>query len=182
MAISLEEFATALDRCHDMTLSLGESPQERGRIVYLSVHLETQLRTILLAFATERRSMEDFLGRSGSSFNSRIELCHALGLISDSEKRDLDLFRKIRNKLAHNLDVSSNDPQITAWAKELSLPKFTQKDIEKQPAIKGMNEEFENAGPILRIEYYLAFFSQSLALRIDAAQDLGKALAEGSPL
>lgn len=178
MTISLEEFKDAFERHGQVFLSPKRNDQERGRIVLLSVHLESLLGTILLALAKEKTVMEEILRRSGASFNARIDLCFALGLLDENERRDLNLFRKIRNKLAHSFDVQPNDQQIESWANELSVREITDADIEAQPAMARVKEFFDNANTLQRIEICLAALSDKLTFRIDHAQDIGKELTQ----
>ncbi|WP_146193183.1 hypothetical protein [Maritimibacter sp. 55A14] len=177
MTISLEEFKDAFERHKQVFLSLERNDQERGRIVFLSVHLETLLGTILLAVAKEKTVMEEVLARSGASFNARIDLCFALGLLDANERRDLTLFRKIRNKLAHSFEVKPNDQQISSWAKELSVQEITDADIKAQPAMAQIKEFFENANTLQRIEICLSALSNKLTVRIDHAQDIGRGIS-----
>lgn len=182
MAISLEELKDAFERHNQMLLSADRDDQQRGRIVLLSVHLETLLGTILLALAKEKKTMKELLRRSGGSFQSRIDLCFALGLIDRIEKSNLDLFRKIRNKLAHELEVKPNDPQILGWARDLSIHQFTETDIEAQPAMAHFKDFVENANALGRIEICLGMLSSKLTIRIDQVQDLGEELSRAKLL
>ena len=177
MTITLEEFKNAFERHEEVFFSLDQNNQERGRIVFLSVHLETLLGTILLAVAKDTRVMEQILSRSVASFNARIDLCFALGLLDPSERRDLTLFRKIRNKLAHSFQVKPNDPQISSWAKELSMREITDEDIEAQPAMGQVKEFFEKANTLQRVEICISALSDKLTLRIDRAQDIGREIS-----
>jgi len=172
VGISLEEFKDAFDRHRQVFFAPDQNNQERGRIVFLSVHLEALLGTILLAVAKDKSVMQDVLRRSGASFNARIDMCSALGLLDENERRDLTLFRKIRNKLAHSFEVEPNDPQIKSWASEISFREITETDIQEQPEMARVKELFENANTLTRIEFCLAALSDKLTLRIDHAQDI----------
>ena len=55
-------------------------------------------------------------------FSSRIKLALYLGKISKTERRDLDLIRKIRNEFAHNAAAIDFDlPKINSQCSELSF-------------------------------------------------------------
>lgn len=75
---------------------------ERSAILVAAAAFDTQLERILLTFliadsAVSKRIVE------ASSFAQKINLCFALGLISDDERHDLDILRVVRNAFSHNI-------------------------------------------------------------------------------
>lgn len=103
----LEDFLTLLDHLNK------ESP--RGQVLVCCSLLEEQLRRILLCFFLDdplHGSLVDGANAPLGTFSSRINACHALALITDDERNDLDQMRKIRNEFAHNLKASFENQNI----------------------------------------------------------------------
>ncbi len=83
--------------------------------------LDDSLRQILTNFLVkdEKESKEndiklfENIGGPFSTFSARIQASYRLGLISKTEKDELDLIRDIRNKFAHQVELSSFDDEWT---------------------------------------------------------------------
>lgn len=45
-------------------------------------------------------------------FSARIVLAHALGLVSDKERNQLNMLRKVRNLFAHDFKIKMDDPVV----------------------------------------------------------------------
>lgn len=66
--------------------------------------LDTRLERLLLSHMLQGKVAKDLVvGRNAplGTFSSRINACFALGLITSSERSDLNLVRSIRNEFAH---------------------------------------------------------------------------------
>ena len=78
---------------------------ERGRAVSCAAILDEMLRDILLAYflPIPENLKEELFERSGpfSGFYTRIETAYVLGLISENERKNLNLIRRIRRDFAH---------------------------------------------------------------------------------
>jgi mannitol operon repressor len=77
------------------------------------------------------------------SLNARIAACHALGLISDIEKHDLTILRKIRNEFAHHIEASFDLPKIRDLCRSLCM-----KAPEHVTEVMGKTGEFESSAII----------------------------------
>jgi DNA-binding MltR family transcriptional regulator len=62
-----------------------------------------------------------------STFSAKVNMCAALGLITNSESRDLHVVRRIRNEFAHDLHNSffEKDP-VRSYVKQLVLSRTNQ--------------------------------------------------------
>jgi len=80
---------------------------DRAGVILSASMLDQVLETILRSHLSASSSTDDELFDSSnaplSSFSSRINMCHRLGLISPRLCRDLHIVRKIRNQFAHNI-------------------------------------------------------------------------------
>ena len=90
-----------------------ESP--RGSVLVACSYLEEQLRRIIDAFLLEdsdKSSLLEGFNAPIGTFSARIKMAHCIGLISDNEKNDCEILRKIRNEFAHNHSVSFEDQKL----------------------------------------------------------------------
>jgi hypothetical protein len=156
---------------HFEVFSLQNGDQAvRGRIIVLSVQLETVLKELLIAYSPQKSVMAKLLGRSLSSFDSRIEACFALGLITPEEHADLRIFKEIRNKFAHSLSTNDKQEAHLELASRLTQFTVTEDDIIAQPAMAGVKSFFETAGLGEKLEVQMKMLSWKLTVRIDAAE------------
>jgi hypothetical protein len=111
-----EEFGRWLDEFQ------GES--DRACAVLAGAFLEALLADLLTKFFVEHVKVEEFLGAGRLwTFDLRIDLAFAAGLITDTERRELHLIRKTRNDFAHDLiGVTFDSPKIKARCSELLVP------------------------------------------------------------
>lgn len=74
-------------------------------LVKAHLYIEYELELILIEYV-ER---PEYLKIPKMTFAQKENLVFALGIVPDSEKKSLNNFNKIRNKLAHNLDYKFNE-------------------------------------------------------------------------
>ena len=107
---------------------------DRGCALFASSYLDKALSDLLLcALAYDKKIKNDLFNGNAplASFSARIKLAYYLGKISNVERRDLDLIRKIRNDLAHNADpIDFKEPKIKSQCGELS---FSYHDKDHRP-------------------------------------------------
>ncbi|MGL5693198.1 MAG: MltR family transcriptional regulator, partial [Peptostreptococcaceae bacterium] len=88
--------------------------------------LEEQLKKILKTFLVKDIKVEkEFLGGKGaiSTFESRIIACYSMGLIDDTEYKNLEIMRKIRNKFAHSFEpIDFNNQAVKDLCNNLKVP------------------------------------------------------------
>jgi len=108
-----------------------ESP--RGKVLIASGFIEQQLRDVLAAFMTESADVESLLDGANAplgTFSARVAACYALALITDDERHDLNLIRRIRNEFAHQTEISFESPAVRDRCKSLRMkaPDYIQPD------------------------------------------------------
>jgi mannitol operon repressor len=99
----------------------GESP--RGGVLVVASFLENLLHKILQAFLIEGKAREQVLSGFNApigTLSAKIAMAAALGLISERERRECDLIRKIRNTFAHNVHPTFADEGVKSLCFELS--------------------------------------------------------------
>lgn len=96
---------------------------DRGLPLVAVAGLERLLELLLSAAVPKSRDPGALFGTNGplQSVAHKMITAHTLGLISDDEKRELDLLRRVRNQMAHDLDVSFVRSEVTARCRELVL-------------------------------------------------------------
>jgi len=108
--------------------STASNLSQRAIAVMAAADLDQELDTLLRAFFIDNTKLADEL-LSGigplTTLHARIDVAFALGLISDREKYNLDLIRRIRNEFAHRrgFDISFDTPEIRSRCLELQPPK-----------------------------------------------------------
>lgn len=121
----LSEFLPFLDTLNE------ESP--RGGVLVAASFLESLLHKVLQAFLIEGKAQEQTLSGFNApvgTFSAKIALAAALGLISERERRECDLVRKIRNKFAHNVHPSFEDEDIKSICLELTYRAMPYEGVE----------------------------------------------------
>jgi DNA-binding MltR family transcriptional regulator len=100
----------------------GES--DRGCALMAAAFLDGQLEKLLRqTFVASERIADDLLGPSKpiGTFSSRIDLAFMLGFLSEQQRRDLHLIRKIRNDFGHNPSpITFDHPPIANRCRELT--------------------------------------------------------------
>lgn len=107
---------------------------DRAAAITLAAGVDQDLEILLRKFFVDEPNVVDKLMKGLAplaTFAARIESAYALGLISESERRNLNLIRKIRNDFAHqaNLEVSFETPGIKERCLELEAPTKVSKNI-----------------------------------------------------
>ena len=60
------------------------------------------------------------------SFSAKIKIAHAIGVIGDEAKDDLEKIRTVRNTFAHSiLEIDFETPEIQAVCKSIKVPAAT---------------------------------------------------------
>ena len=96
-----------LSTAEDLATFVDEIKKEtdRGLPLVSTSLIDHLLQETLRAFCCEVKSVQSLLDDGNAplgTFSSRINACHALGLIDDYEWREVTLLRKIRNLFAHS--------------------------------------------------------------------------------
>jgi hypothetical protein len=116
---ALERYFGLNDALREFTLLFQEEKNERAAAIVGAAFLDTILEEILVNFfVDDEKEVRNLLKteRPIGTYGSRTSLAYCLGLIGEIIRDDLRLVGKIRNRFAHDLQVSFNDDPIRTWA------------------------------------------------------------------
>lgn len=104
--------------------SLISNESDRGAVLVSAALIDDGLKQLIVKKLVSSGSKVDRLFDGGNAplgtFSARIEMAYRLGLIQQSTKELLNIFRKIRNEFAHHYDeVSFNDVRVRQRLKSL---------------------------------------------------------------
>ena len=117
-----------------------ESP--RGKVLIACNFLDRALRDIILSHMLDVKEAHKLLGDENntfaplSSFVSRSTTAFALGLISEVEFKEIGTIAKIRNRFAHDIDISFENQRIISFCNNLGIPSKMSIDIIPNPIVK----------------------------------------------
>lgn len=131
-----------------------ESP--RGSVLISTGYLEEELKKILMAFFVEDADPKVLVDGANvplGSFSSRIAACYALALITQDERDDLTLLRKIRNEFAHQITASFENQSIIDRCKNLHHRARDYVLPEQGPIVLEARAQFQTAAAALIVAY-----------------------------
>ena len=103
-----------------------QQESDRGLPLVAAALIDELLAGSLRNFFVQDRSGEKLLDGATAplgTLSARLQLCHALGLVDDYEKSEIELIRKIRNRFAHaRHGLSFDDASINGLCTGLSSP------------------------------------------------------------
>ena len=119
-----------LDHAEDLAKFVEELKNEtdRGLPLVGTALIDDRLKETLKAFCIDSKSSKKLITEGNAplgTFSSRLDSCHALGLIDDYEYSEINLLRKVRNEFAHaKHGISFNTDKIKGYCSTLksSLP------------------------------------------------------------
>src|SRR5262245_17334844 len=96
---------------------------DRAAVITAAAVLDDLLKLILRArMLKDEKVVDETLDGEIFSFAVRIDICYGLGLISDKERHDLHIIRKVRNTCAHSRKpVTFEDPSVRDRWRNLTL-------------------------------------------------------------
>jgi DNA-binding MltR family transcriptional regulator len=110
-------------------MELANKQHDRALALTVASFAEECLGRLLRTFFRDVKAAEDLLEGFNAplgTFAARAKVCHAMGLLSDIQFKDLELIRKIRNEFAHTWDECSfDDEKIKGWVNSLSPPRIS---------------------------------------------------------
>ncbi len=108
-------------------------PRERDtfEVVWYHCYLDNVLEGILRRALVRDRAVAELFDRGPLwNFAAKVGVAFAIGLITDEERRDLELINKVRNTVAHNIRGSTfRGRRIQGWVSELSLAREARKEL-----------------------------------------------------
>ena len=149
----------------------SQQPREGGAVLDFAESLNEGLLDLLRGHSVTGKSADDLFKARGplATFAARIDAAHAFGLITDSERRDLDLIRQIRNAFAHVslgslADISFNLPAVRIRC--LQLAEFPP-DLVREAKAVGWLPDYDPASPRDRFTGACIFHWVTLKIRRD---------------
>ncbi|MBN3786188.1 MltR family transcriptional regulator [Burkholderia sp. Ac-20353] len=101
-----------------------QEESDRGAALVGAALLDARLERLLLAHMLPGKVTTDLInGRNAplGTFSARINACYALGLITISERHDLNLVRAVRNEFAHREHgITFSDEKIAGLCTSLN--------------------------------------------------------------
>jgi hypothetical protein len=89
----------------DFVSEIGRTDNPRGAAILLATHLENALQIVLVErLRVQQEHFDDIFGSERSpmgTFDSKTRVAHAVGLITDNTRLNLDIIRRVRNAFAH---------------------------------------------------------------------------------
>jgi len=148
-----------------------QPPRDRRAVLDFAESLNEGLLDLLRGRSVTGKSADDLFKERGplATFAARIDAAHAFGLITDSERRDLDLIRQIRNAFAHVslsslTDISFNQPSVRIRC--LQLAEFPP-DLVRETKAVGWLPDYDAASPRDRFTGACIFHWVALKIRRD---------------
>jgi mannitol operon repressor len=105
---------------------------ERGAALAAAAFIDDLLQRILTAFLLNKSSADKLLSGSAApvgTFSARIAAARALGLISETERHQIELIRKVRNEFAHQVKMSFDDKKIEGLCSSMTYRAKRYKDV-----------------------------------------------------
>ena len=105
-------------------LEATSNETDRGRTLVAASLIDEMLEEILKSYLSDTKQTKKLFEMPNaplSSLSAKALLCRSLQLITEPEYRDIELVRKIRNRFAHSVLCSFNDPKIKDWGRKLEL-------------------------------------------------------------
>lgn len=103
-----------------------ENMSDRATIIVMASILDVQLENLLKAYLIDCTESATLFKANGpiSTFSSKISMCYCLGIISKHEFETINILRRIRNRFAHEIKVTSFDTDQSSidLSKNLSIP------------------------------------------------------------
>jgi hypothetical protein len=110
----------------DFFKEIGAVDNHRGAALLLATHLEDALQFALInRLKINHKRFNDIFGYDApmGTFDRKVRVAHAIGMITDETRLTLDVIRRIRNAFAHALiPISFNTPQVTNACSLLKIP------------------------------------------------------------
>ena len=111
------------DTLKEILEEVGKRPL-RSSIITSAALMDSMLESLLKKYLVESSNFRELFSGQGalSTFSAKITMCHALGLISKELRDDLNSYRKIRNRCAHDLTIGEETRNmIKSISKDFNL-------------------------------------------------------------
>jgi hypothetical protein len=110
----------------DFFKEVGAIDNNRGAAILLATQLESVLQFALInRLKISPKRWKDVFGYDApmGTFDRKVRVAHAIGMITDETRFALDVIRSVRNAFAHSLiPISFNIPQVADACSLLKVP------------------------------------------------------------
>lgn len=116
------QFVEKLYRDRDRFWEACEQESDRGFVLIAASHFENKLHQSLLEYFISDQVAEELLNSNGGAlgtFSAKLKCCLLLGIIEHQVFQILRTISKIRNRFAHEISVSLDDPVVTSQVDSL---------------------------------------------------------------
>lgn len=127
----LSETHPHLDGFMDFLADLNKET-ERGAALAAAAMLDELLGRIIESFLIPNKGSKALLDGFNAplgTFSARIASAFALGLLSETEYRECELIRKVRNEFAHQIKVSFKTEKVVSLCAQLQLSAKSYGDV-----------------------------------------------------
>jgi hypothetical protein len=124
----LERHFALQDAMLEFARLFRDESNDRAMVIVGAAFLDTQLENILLTFLVDdEKEIQKMLrpDQSLGTYGGKTRLAYCLGLIGLNVRNDLQLIAKIRNKFAHDLYASFDNPDIQSWVASLNYHRIS---------------------------------------------------------
>lgn len=100
------------------------SESDRGAVLAAAAYIDDLLGKTIAAFLVDGAKVTELVAEYPgplSNLSARTLAAHALGLISNDERAEIDLIRKVRNEFAHAVKMSFDDGKVPSLCATLKL-------------------------------------------------------------
>lgn len=118
----LERHFALQDAMLEFARLFRDESNDRAMVIVGAAFLDTQLEHIITTFLVDDEKEVNNLLRPEQAlgtYGGKTRLAYCLGLIGANVRNDLKLIGKIRNKFAHDLYASFDNPEISSWVSSL---------------------------------------------------------------
>jgi hypothetical protein len=110
----------------DFSKEVGAIDDNRGAAILLGTHLEGVLQFALInRLKIKPKRWKDVFGYDApmGTFDRKVRVAHAIGMITDETRSTLDVIRSVRNAFAHSLiPISFSTPEVADACSLLKVP------------------------------------------------------------
>lgn len=111
-------------------------------VVVAASYIDFTLIRLLKGYFIVSTKVDNILSHNGAlrDLMSRANIAYCVGLISKDERHSIEHIAHIRNKFAHNIDITFSDSEVEKWCDEIRSPIFTIPDSHLANSLKTIKE------------------------------------------
>jgi hypothetical protein len=134
----------------DFFKEVGNIDNNRGAAILLATHLESVLQFALInRLKINPKRWKDVFGYDApmGTFDRKVRVAHAIGMITDETRLTLDVVRSVRNAFAHSLiPISFNTPPVADACSLLKVPEILPPTVSPTSDFTARRDAFAETG------------------------------------